>query len=108
VKRLRRALSASITASSTFRSPASGRAAGTDERGFIVIQIDALAHEDLVRAIERGYAPAPAPPDRARRLGAAPLPAGLPSATPAAQAAIFYGTKRTSPRSASTRRRNAA
>lgn len=67
------------------------------ERGFIVIQIDALAHEDLVRAMERGYAP------RLRRLierGGWELrrfPAGLPSATPAAQAAIFFGTKQDIP-----------
>jgi hypothetical protein len=64
-----------------------------DERGFIVIQVDALAHEDLVRALDRGYAP------RLRRLierhgwELRRYPAGLPSATPAAQAAIFYGTK---------------
>jgi hypothetical protein len=64
-----------------------------DERGFVVIQIDALSHDDLVRAIERGYAP------RLRRLierdgwELRRYPAGLPSATPAAQAAIFFGTK---------------
>src|SRR5690606_4497212 len=68
-----------------------------DERGFVVIQIDALAHEDLVRAIERGYAP------RLRRLierdgwELRRFPAGLPSATPAAQAAIFFGTKQDIP-----------
>jgi hypothetical protein len=68
-----------------------------DERGFVVIQIDALAHEDLVRAMERGYAP------RLRRLVERKgwelrrYPAGLPSATPAAQAAIFFGTKRDIP-----------
>jgi hypothetical protein len=68
-----------------------------DERGFIVIQIDALAHEDLVRAMERGYAP------HLRRLMEREgwelrrYPAGLPSATPAAQAAIFYGTKQDIP-----------
>jgi hypothetical protein len=67
------------------------------ERGFIVIQIDALAHEDLVRAVERGYAP------NMRRLMERDgwelrrYPAGLPSATPAAQAAIFYGTKQDIP-----------
>jgi hypothetical protein len=64
-----------------------------EERGFIVVQIDALAHEDLVRAMGRGYAP------NLRRLierhgwELRRYPAGLPSATPAAQAAIFYGTK---------------
>jgi hypothetical protein len=68
-----------------------------DERGFIVIQIDALAHEDLVRALENGYAP------RMRRLierdgwELRRFPAGLPSATPAAQAAIFFGTKQDIP-----------
>lgn len=64
-----------------------------DERGFVAIQIDALAHEDLVRAMERGYAP------NLRRLierdgwELRRYPAGLPSATPAAQAAIFFGEK---------------
>jgi hypothetical protein len=67
------------------------------DRGFIVIQIDALAHEDLVRAMARGYAPT------LKRLlerdgwELRKFPAGLPSATPAAQAAIFYGTKRDIP-----------
>jgi hypothetical protein len=62
-------------------------------RGFIVIQIDALAHEDLERALERGWVP------HLRRLitdhgwRLERYPAGLPSATPAAQAAFFYGTK---------------
>lgn len=63
------------------------------ERGFIVLQIDALSIEDLESAIERGYAP------NLRKLierdgwRLRAYPAGLPSATPAAQAAIFYGTK---------------
>jgi hypothetical protein len=67
------------------------------ERGFIALQIDALAHEDLERAIERGYAP------NLRRLieregwQLRSYPAGLPSATPAAQAAIFYGVKQDIP-----------
>lgn len=67
---------------------------GTEpERGFIAIQIDALAHDDLVTAIRQGYAP------HLRRLldrhgwELRKFPAGLPSATPAAQAAIFFGTK---------------
>lgn len=68
-----------------------------DERGFVVIQIDALAHEDLIQAMRRGYAP------NLRRLierdgwELRRFPAGLPSATPAAQAAIFYGTKKNIP-----------
>ncbi|MBX6363654.1 MAG: alkaline phosphatase family protein [Gemmatimonadetes bacterium] len=64
-----------------------------ERRGFVVIQIDALAHEDLERALRRGWMP------NLRRLlekhgwELRRYPAGLPSATPAAQAAIFYGTK---------------
>lgn len=67
--------------------------ANAARRGFIVIQIDSLAHEDLQRALERGYTP------RLKKLleregwTLRRFPAGLPSATPAAQAAIFYGTK---------------
>ena len=62
-------------------------------RGFIAIQIDALAHDDLERALRLGYVPT------LKRLldrngwQLRRYPAGLPSATPAAQAAIFYGTK---------------
>lgn len=64
-----------------------------EDRGFIVIQIDALAHDDLRRALDRGFAP------NLKRLlerdgwELRRYPAGLPSATPAAQAAIFFGTK---------------
>jgi hypothetical protein len=64
-----------------------------DRRGFIVIQLDALSHDDLMRAVRQGYAP------NIRRLMEKQgwelrrYPAGLPSATPAVQAAIFFGTK---------------
>jgi hypothetical protein len=63
------------------------------QRGLLVIQIDALAHEDLERALRQGFLP------NLKRLleqegwELRRFPAGLPSATPAAQAAIFYGTK---------------
>ncbi len=63
------------------------------QRGFIVVQLDALAHEDLQRAMRRGWVP------NLQRLlerdgyRLQPYPAGLPSATPAAQAAIFHGVK---------------
>jgi hypothetical protein len=62
-------------------------------RDFIVIQLDALSHDDLLHAVRQGRAP------RIRRLierdgwSLRKYPAGLPSATPAAQAAIFFGTK---------------
>ncbi|MBI4410302.1 MAG: alkaline phosphatase family protein [Gemmatimonadetes bacterium] len=62
-------------------------------RGFIVIQIDALAHEDLERALRRGYVPHLKNLLEQRGWELRRFPAGLPSATPAAQAAIFYGTK---------------
>jgi hypothetical protein len=65
----------------------------TRSRGFVAIQIDALAHEDLERALAAGYMPTlrrllEREGWQIRRFGA-----GLPSATPAAQAAIFHGTK---------------
>jgi hypothetical protein len=62
-------------------------------RGFVGIQIDALAFEDLERALNDGHMPF------LRRLieqdgwHLRRFPAGLPSATPAAQAAIFHGVK---------------
>jgi hypothetical protein len=62
-------------------------------RGFVGIQIDALAFEDIERALEAGHMPF------LRRLidrdgwEMRRYPAGLPSATPAAQAAIFHGVK---------------
>ena len=68
-----------------------------EERGFVVLQIDALSSDDLSYAIEHGYAP------NLRRLlerddwEIRRYPAGLPSATPAAQAAIFFGTKKDIP-----------
>ena len=63
------------------------------QRGFVVVQLDAVSHDDLLYAIQQGWAP------RIRRLiekdgwELRQYPAGLPSATPAAQAAIFFGTK---------------
>jgi hypothetical protein len=62
-------------------------------RGFIVIQLDALAHDDLLRAVRQGHAPNLKRLLEQRGWQLRRYPAGLPSATPAAQAAIFYGTK---------------
>jgi hypothetical protein len=62
-------------------------------RGFVGIQIDALAFQDLEQAMAAGHMPF------LRRLidrdgwELRRYPAGLPSATPAAQASIFHGTK---------------
>jgi len=62
-------------------------------RGLLVVQIDALAHEDLDRAVRRGYVPNLERLLKQQGWELRRFPAGLPSATPAAQAAIFYGTK---------------
>ena len=62
-------------------------------RGFVVIQIDALALEDLERALAKGYMPHLKRLLLREKWELRRYPAGLPSATPAAQAAIFYGTK---------------
>ena len=61
-------------------------------RGFIAIQIDALAHQDLELALKRGYVPTLKRLLEREKWTLRRFPAGLPSATPAAQAAIFYGT----------------
>ena len=64
-----------------------------ERRGFVGIQVDALAYEDLERALERGYMPRLKRLIERDRWQLRRYPAGLPSATPAAQASIFYGTK---------------
>ncbi len=61
------------------------------KRGLIMLQIDALAHSDLLRAMERGYCPT-----ISRMLGRNDFElrkwfCGLPSATPYCQAGIFHG-----------------
>jgi len=67
------------------------RSQATATRGFVVLQLDALSHDDLLHAVRQGRAP------RIRKLiqrdgwELRRYPAGLPSATPAAQAAIFHG-----------------
>jgi len=71
-----------------------GRGSDADpakQRGFVIIQIDGLAHQYLQEAMERGYAPT------LRRLltsGDAQLArwrCGLPSSTAAVQAGIMFG-----------------
>ncbi|MBA3340548.1 MAG: alkaline phosphatase family protein [Gemmatimonadaceae bacterium] len=67
------------------RRPHDGR------RGLIMLQLDALAHSDLERAIERGYCPTI---QRLLRDGGFSVRrwfCGLPSATPYCQAGIFHG-----------------
>src|SRR5579884_1823876 len=65
-------------------------------RGFVILQIDALSHEDVMRAIERGYMP------HVRRLLASshqisPWRCGMPSDTAAIQCSLMYGSKRDIP-----------
>src|SRR3954467_4587627 len=60
-----------------------------DERGFVALQIDALSYDDLQYAIDRGYAPNLKKLTERDDWERPSSPAGLPSATPAAQAAIF-------------------
>lgn len=62
-------------------------------RGFIAIQIDALAYDDFRRAMDLGYVPTLRKLVDKHNWDLRKYPAGLPSATPAAQAAIFFGEK---------------
>ena len=67
------------------------RADAADRRGFIVIQIDGLAHEYLQVAMAQGYTPTL---QRLLSSGEARLArwrCGLPSSTPAVQAGIMFG-----------------
>lgn len=66
---------------------------GGDRPGFIVIQIDGLSHDSLLQALAGGYAPYLAQILRSGEGEAYRWFAGLPSTTPAVQAAIMYGTK---------------
>ncbi len=67
------------------------RMTASNERGFVVIQIDGLAHSHLMSAIDSGYVPHL---ERTLRRGEFLLRrwhVGLPCTTPAAQAGIMYG-----------------
>ena len=57
----------------------------------IALQIDALAYEELRRAIELGYCPEIEKMVRGEDYGLRRWFCGLPSATPYCQAGIFYG-----------------
>lgn len=62
-------------------------------RGFIIIQIDGLSHEHLREAMERGYLPYLQRLVREEGWHLAPWYCGLPSTTPAVQAAILFGNR---------------
>ncbi|WP_432823089.1 alkaline phosphatase family protein [Trichloromonas sp.] len=76
-----------------FRKERQARKAAGPGRGFVGIQIDGLSYPHLKMALARGYLP-----NIQRHLNrgfvAREYQAGLPSTTPAAQAAIFYGDSR--------------
>jgi hypothetical protein len=61
-------------------------------RGFVILQIDALSHEDLLRALERGYMP-----NLRRMLESShrveEWRSGMPSDTAAIQCSLMYGNK---------------
>ena len=60
-------------------------------RRFLIIQIDGLSREVLELALSTGRVPALARLLSSRRLVNRPMSVGLPSSTPAFQAAIMYG-----------------
>ncbi len=59
--------------------------------GFIIVEIDGLAHHYLRQAIRQGYMPYLGRLITRRRLRLARWRCGLPSTTPASQAGIMYG-----------------
>jgi len=63
----------------------------THRRGFIIIQVDGLAYEYLLEAMERGYAPHMHRLWQRGILHLARWRCGLPSTTPAVQAGIMFG-----------------
>ncbi|MGB9777374.1 MAG: hypothetical protein ACPL7C_12660 [Anaerolineae bacterium] len=62
-------------------------------QGFIVFQIDGLAYDHLIEAMERGYLPYLRWLVREEGWHLAPWYCGLPSTTPAVQAAILFGRR---------------
>jgi hypothetical protein len=62
-------------------------------RGFILLQIDGLAHEHLQEALSAGYMPYLRRLLGEGRLKAAPWRCGVPSCTPAVQAGLMFGNR---------------
>lgn len=60
-------------------------------RRFVVVQVCGLSHDLLLRALDQGRMPATARLVRRGRLRVHRVPAGLPTSTPAFQAAVMYG-----------------
>jgi len=76
-----------------FRAERKARMKDGVRRGFVGIQIDGLSHDHFLLALQRGYLPNIA---RHLRRGhtVRDYLSGLPSTTPAAQTALFYGIER--------------
>ncbi len=70
------------------RQPEPGR-----RRRFLIVQIDGLSREVLERALATRRMPGLARLAAAGRLAMRPLSVGLPSSTPAFQAALMYGVR---------------
>jgi len=68
-----------------------------EHRGFIVIQIDGLAYDHLLEAMQAGYLPHLSRMVREGRLALTLWHCGLPSTTPAVQAAIMFGNRQDIP-----------
>lgn len=60
-------------------------------RGTVIVQIDGLAHEAMLNALEQGYAPNMRELLTSGQYAIHPWLCGIPSITPAVQAALFYG-----------------
>ena len=67
------------------------RRARDGRRGVVALQIDALAHKDLLRAIELGYCPTIESLLQQEDFTLRRWFCGLPAATPYCQAGIFHG-----------------
>jgi hypothetical protein len=67
------------------------RGTATNRRGFIAIQVDGLAYEHLITAMEMGYLPHLERLLRGGEYHVEPWHSGLPCTTPAAQAGIMFG-----------------
>jgi hypothetical protein len=61
------------------------------KRGFIIIQLDGLAYDYLLAAMERGYAPTLQRLLQRGELRLHPWKPGIPGTTPAVQAGILFG-----------------
>jgi hypothetical protein len=62
-----------------------------DQRRFVIVQIDGLSERMLGRALTLGYMPRTARLLKSGALRQHQLPVGLPTSTPAFQAALMYG-----------------